>query len=809
MPELAVEVVVDVRARAVARVFDYKVPDVWADRIQVGHRVYVSFGKQFCQAYVVAKKEVADASRLKPVLELLDEQPLLTADLMELCHWLCYRYGCTLLEAIQATLPAAFRLQQKRVYEPVAASPGPLDPLGQRLWQALRSEPLSFHQLVARFGAEAVLVLERLIHDGWVQEKLAHKDQVSAKTEPVLVSRGDKAVLEEALRARQKRAHKQARILTYLLENEEIQLRQLGLRPSDPAVQSLVAGGLADMVDREVYRTPLGIAATDETRSETLTVWQERALKEIVDALAEPAFRAFVMHGVTGSGKTEVYMRAMEVCLERGGGAIVLVPEISLTPQMVSRFVGRFGDRIAVLHSGLSTGEKRDEWMRIRRGEAQIVIGARSAVLAPVKNLQLVVVDEEHEPSYKQEESPRYDARDVAWWRAEQNAATLVLGSATPSLQSLHLVEGGRAQILSLPQRVNGRPLPPVQIVDMRQELRSGNRSIFSQALQEGLESAVQGGNQAILFLNRRGYAAFVLCRNCGHVPECPSCDISLTLHKGRHGEWLRCHYCGYTESLGQLCSECGEPALRPHGLGTQQVEEVLAERYPDWRVLRMDVDTTRRKGAHQNIIEQFLHGQADVLIGTQMVAKGLDFPQVAFVGVISADTMLALPDYRAAERTFQLLTQVAGRAGRASVSGRTVIQTYRPEHYAITAAARHDFTGFYDAERRLRETFGYPPFCELAVFTAIHRERRLAEGAAKRFERELRRAQDAADLTVLPAVPAGVERIEDYYRFQVVVKYSQWFSVRSAVVDAFSLVQEKMRAFSGTCTLDVNAGRI
>jgi primosomal protein N' (replication factor Y) len=700
-------------------------------------------------------------------------------------------------------------MQQKRVYESVPDAPPPTTAMGSRLWQALQAEPLSFHQVVARFGTDAVLELERLIHAGAVREKVAHKDRVAARTEPVLRAVVDEERLREAYRERQGRAPRQAQLLAELLRSDEVALRDLGLQPSIPALRALVADGLAVVAHREVYRTVQSGPQFHDAAVEALTPWQERAVKALVSALDSGSFAEYVMHGVTGSGKTEVYLRVMERCLAEGGGAIVLVPEISLTPQMVSRFTSRFGALVAVLHSGLSTGEKRDEWMRIRRGEARVAIGARSAVLAPVQNLRLLIVDEEHEPSYKQDETPRYDARDVARWRMERAAGTLIFGSATPSLQAMRQVEVGRAQLVVLPQRANGRPLPPVDVVDMRQELKAGNRSLFSRALQEGLETAIAEGHQAILFLNRRGYAPFLICRNCGEVPECPNCDIALTMHRGKSGEWLRCHYCGFTEELNAVCSKCNEAALRPYGVGTQQVEEALRQLHPEWRLLRMDVDTTRRKGAHQQIVGQFLAGEADVLIGTQMVAKGLDFPNVTFVGVISADTMLAVPDYRAAERTFQLLTQVAGRAGRAVVPGRTVVQTYRPEHYAIQAAAHHDYRSFYDCERQLRETFVYPPFCELAVFTAVHPERRLAESAARRFERELRRGLGDEAARVLPAVPAGVERIEGKYRFQVVVKYFQWSDVESVIRAAYELVAQKMKPLDGSCILDVNAARV
>ncbi|WP_188882379.1 replication restart helicase PriA, partial [Alicyclobacillus cellulosilyticus] len=567
--------------------------------------------------------------------------------------------------------------------------------------------------------------------------------------------------------------------------------------------------GLAHLVWESALRTPDAAAALAGPRPEALTPAQARAVADIVAAVQRGRGEAVVLFGVTGSGKTEVYLRAIAECLAAGGGAIVLVPEIALTPQMVARFVDRFGSRVAVLHSGLSAGEKRDEWSRIRRGEARIVVGARSAVFAPVQGLKLIIVDEEHEPSYKQEETPHYDARDVARWRAQYRGGVVVYGSATPSLEAMHEVEQGRARLLTLPTRVHGGPLPPVQIVDMREELRSGNRSIFSRALADGLERTVTAGHQAMLFLNRRGYAAFVLCRNCGAILQCPHCDISLTVHKGAAGEGaLVCHYCGFAAALPDACPDCGEAVLRPFGIGTQQVEEAIRARWPLWRVARMDVDTTRRKGAHREVLEAFYRNELDVLVGTQMIAKGLDVPNVAFVGVVMADTMLAVPDFRAAERTFDLLTQVVGRAGRAEVPGETVIQTFQPDHYAILAAARHDYAAFYRQERALRERFFYPPFCELAVFVAVHADPGIARGAAARFERELRRRLGPQH-EVLPAVPAAVPRVQNRFRYQVVIKYRRWPDVQAAVTAAYTLVEARLRRYGGACRLDVNAGRI
>jgi primosomal protein N' (replication factor Y) len=802
------EVVVDVRTKALDKTFDYLVPP--GTVVNPGHRVFVSFGKQHCQGFVMRVRSEPATQTLKSILAVLDSQPVLTPEMLALCEWLCRRTVCTQLEAIHAVLPSAFKTEHVKQYTASGENP-PVRAAAfeEKVWNNLRKSPKTFAQLVGTYGSDVTLLLEQWLAIGAVQEVLGRKDKVGAKTSRLAVLSIPHKELENQIAQRSKRAPKQAALLRAFAEAESIRLAEWGVQPSHPVVKALVEAGLIELQEIEVMRAPVAASRSDEPADRPLTTWQERALMDIERALHPSNTRHFVLHGVTGSGKTEVYLRAIAGCLENGWGAIVLVPEISLTPQMVGRFISRFGEQVAVLHSALSQGEKRDEWVRIRRGEAKIVVGARSAVFAPVENLRLLIVDEEHEPSYKQDETPRYEAREVARWRMDKAGGVTVFGSATPSLQSMHDVETGKAHILSMPTRVNGKPLPPVAVVDMREEMRNGNRSLFSAALLQGLDASIAGGHQAILFLNRRGYASFLLCRNCGEALECGRCDITMTLHRSRNGDWLKCHYCSDTREAPEECPQCAEPAMRSFGVGTQQVEQALHELRPDWRVLRMDVDTTRRKGSHQVAFDTFARGEVDVMIGTQMVAKGLDFPNVSFVGVIAADTMLAVPDYRSAERTFSLLTQVAGRAGRAAVAGHTVIQTYRPDHYAIAAAASHDYGTFYRQERELREVFGYPPFCEITVFLATHAQSHLAEGAAKRFEREVRRKGLGHEVVVLPAVPSGIGRIEDQYRFQVVVKYSQWDAVKESIVGAYHVVREKMNRLGGTCVVDVNAGRI
>ncbi|WP_245632751.1 primosomal protein N' [Alicyclobacillus kakegawensis] len=815
--DVVADVLIDMRGRGVDRWFSYRVPASLKPHLAVGQRVIVPFGRRSQQGFVMRlrEKEPAEA-KLREIAFLVDAEPLLTEEMIELCGWLRWRYVCSWIEAVHAMLPSAYRAQVVHRVRAVSAethadgAAASLPPYAAAVWAALQSRPARLERLERRFGAEAWLAVRQLMSLGLAELDMEWVDKARARTLACLEAARTSEELAALAEERRTRAKRQAQLLAALATEGRVRLKELGMRPTDAPVRALLEQGLARLVQVEVARdVPVSYPVAD-SHAYPLTAAQRRALTRIEEALrgALPT-QELLLFGVTGSGKTEVFLRAMEQVLAEGGGAIVLVPEISLTPQMVGRFVARFGSQVAVLHSGLSVGQRRDEWLRIRRGEARIVVGARSAVFAPVVDLRLIVVDEEHEPSYKQDDTPHYDAREVARQRVRRAGRVVVLASATPSLTSMHRVETGLASLVTLPRRVGQRSLPAVEVVDMRAEMKAGNRSLFSRALAAGMREAVDAGHQAILFLNRRGFAQFVLCRSCGESLQCPHCDISLTVHKAGDDWSLRCHYCGHRAPWPGACPACGETALRPFGIGTQQVEALLAEQWPGWRILRMDVDTTRRQGAHQEAMTQFLSGEADVLVGTQMIAKGLDFPNVAFVGVLAADTMLAVPDYRAAERTFDLLTQVAGRAGRGDVPGRTVIQTFRPEHFAIAAAASHDYGGFYRAERAIREQFFYPPFSELAVFVASHSEERWARAAASRFERELRRRLPTERGTVLPAHPAGILRMEDQFRYQVVVKYTHWQDVADPVSSAFLLVREKMRRLGGVCVLDVGAGKI
>ena len=513
-------------------------------------------------------------------------------------------------------------------------------------------------------------------------------------------------------------------VIDYFISNPKPIERQkilslLGI--SSSVIKSLVDKGILYESMQEVYRDPYQDRIFEHTEPLQLTEEQSVAIKPILQTIEEKRHDVFLLYGITGSGKTEIYMQSIQKVLEEGREGIVLVPEISLTPQMVNRFKGRFGDEVAVLHSGLSIGEKYDEWRKIQRKEVRVAVGARSAIFAPFENLGIIIIDEEHETSYKQEDNPRYHARDVAIERARTHNCPVILGSATPSLETFARAKKGVYQLLTLSKRMNDQSLPTVDIVDMREELREGNRTMFSRVLYDKLQDRLMKKEQTVLFLNKRGHSSFVMCRDCGYVIQCPNCDISLTYH--RYQQQMKCHYCGYEAVVPTICPECTSEHIRYFGTGTQKVEEELGKIFPEARVIRMDVDTTSRKGSHEKLLTAFQEGKADILLGTQMIAKGLDFPNITLVGVLSADTMLHLPDFRSSEKTFQLLTQVSGRAGRHELAGEVVIQTYSPEHYSIELAGQQDFDQFYQKEMMIRKIHQYPPFYYLALITVSHEE--------------------------------------------------------------------------------------
>ncbi|MBO8171100.1 MAG: primosomal protein N' [Bacillaceae bacterium] len=777
-------VVVDVPVLNTDKTFDYRIPDHLTNSIQVGSRVIVPFGPRKIQGFVIAVTDDTDGAvgpdRLRDVEEVPDPEPPLTEELVQLGIWMSRRYICYKFTALESMVPAVMRSRYEKW---VSLDPEQLERIetqvfltgeGEQAFKLLKEiKHVEWKHLLQKCPGDQDW-LEQGVKEGWLLIEREVKDRVTRKTVSVVTLLLEENQLPAVIDELPAQAVKQKEILRYFLHRPgmgSVRLKELLAEVGTirQTVNRLVEKGFLKIEEVQSYRNPYEGIRYERQKPPQLTAEQKQVIHQILPAVDQGRFHPYLLHGVTGSGKTEIYLRVIERVLELGKQAIVLVPEISLTPQMVERFKGRFGEDVAVLHSRLSGGERFDEWRRIKEGKARVAIGARSAVFAPFENLGLIIIDEEHESSYKQEENPRYHARDIAMYRGKYHQAVVLLGSATPSLEAYHRAREGKITLLTLKERIGNRPMPEVQLVDMREELRNGNRSMFSRVLTEKIEDRLDRGEQMVLFLNRRGFSTFVMCRSCGHVMECPHCDISLTYH--RKNRAMRCHYCGYAEKEPDQCPCCSSRHIRYFGTGTQRVEEELSRHFPGIRVIRMDVDTTSRKGAHEALLSRFKEGKGDVLLGTQMIAKGLDFERVSLVGVIAADTVLHLPDFRSSEKTFQLLTQVGGRAGRHQIKGEVVIQTYTPEHYSIQFARGHDYTGFYQKEIGERMRNQYPPFSRLILFTFIHEHEQTVVKTADQFARRLGSALPKT-VAILGPVPSPIARIKNRYRYQCVLKY-------------------------------------
>lgn len=570
-------------------------------------------------------------------------------------------------------------------------------------------------------------------------------------------------MVNESILSTMKVTPKQEEMINLCKKNKLVKRSEL-LEMSSSILSALVKKGILVEEKLEKYR----LSYSKELGSKfQLTADQENVVEKVLE---NTKYKPYLLHGVTGSGKTEVYMELIEDALNKGKTSIMLVPEISLTPQMVERFQKRFGDNIAALHSALSDGEKYDEWRRIARGEASIVIGARSAIFAPLKNIGMIIIDEEHSDSYKQGDSnPRYSAKDIAMFRGEYHDCPVIFGSATPSLEVMARAQKGVYEYLSLPNRVNGKKLPLVRIIDMNEEIKK-SKGHFSRNLITSINDKLEKDEQVILLLNRRGYASFVTCKNCGYTFKCPNCDISLTYHKSSNT--MRCHYCGYGTKVYDTCPECHEKSISDLGVGTQKIEEELGEIFPNARILRMDFDTTSRKGAHEKMIKSFKNHEYDILLGTQIVAKGLDFSNVTLVGVINADTSLNIPDFRSSENTFSLLSQVAGRSGRSEKSGEVIIQTFNPDHYAISYTKMHDYMGFYNKEMEIRKTLKYPPFYYLCYIKISGKDMEYISKEADKIKRAL--VRNLLNTNILGPTPSTIFRVNNIYRFGIILKYKK-----------------------------------
>ena len=707
---MVAEVIINSKAKQLNRTFDYNIPKEMEELILIGSKVLVPFGKMKTleEAHVVKIKEKSQYE----IKDIAKVENGLTNKQIELANWMARRYFCTISDCI--------RLMQTP-------------------------------------GTNAKDVNKR------IQDKKIN----------VVYLKKDFEEINFEIETKKIKSEKQVRILNFVKDNEGCTIPDIEAFTdcSRAIVNTLIKNEYLELVEQKVERNPLENKNIENTNNLKLTEEQQNAFNKISTTMDRKKYEEFLLYGVTGSGKTEVYLQLIDKAQKVGKSAIVLVPEISLTPQMLDRFISRFGkETIAVLHSKLSIGERHDEWERIKENKAKIVIGARSAIFAPVKDLGIIIIDEEHDSSYKSEASPKYDAKEVAKKIAKQENVPLVLGSATPDLRTFYNAkETEKITLLELTKRANNSNLPKVEIVDLKQELANGNRSMLSFDLYQAIEQNLKDKLQTILFLNRRGYSTFIMCRNCGYTVKCKNCNISMTYHS--YENKLKCHYCGYEEKVVTKCPECGSDKIRYFGTGTQKLEQEILKQFPQAKTIRMDVDTVTKKNSHEQILNKFKNDGIDILIGTQMVVKGHHFPKVTLVGVIAADSSLNIDDYRATERTFQILTQVAGRAGRENLPGKVIIQTYNPENFSIQDAQKQNYQEFYETEITLRKQLKYPPFCDIIIigFNSLN-EAEIKKVSNKAYEYLIKNLNNAEFKTFKP-MPSPIDKIQNRFRWRIIIK--------------------------------------
>lgn len=782
------KVIVDVPSSAINQTFDYQIPEQFQQMIQPGMRVVIPFGKRKITGFVVELTNHTEVKRVRNIIQVLDLMPVLTKELLDLGKWLAETTFCLYITAFQAMLPQVLKSTYKK--ELVRLSDEGFHPALEHVFGDKPS--ISFEALEA--SEIQYIHVQNAIKDEAVKVNYLVESNITKKFETWIAPTIRGNALQKEYDALSARAHRQKEILHYFINDEQPVQQQVLIHKTNTSrqtIKTLIDKGILQEDHREVMRDPYEDHSFERTSDLQLTTEQEQAMVPIRSSINNHEHDVVLVHGVTGSGKTEIYLQAIKQVINQGKEAIVLVPEIALTPQMVKRFKERFGSQVAVMHSALSMGEKYDEWRKVQRKEVQVVVGARSAIFAPFENIGIIIIDEEHELTYKQEDQPRYHARDVAIERGKTHGAPVVLGSATPSLESFARANKGVYTLATLTERTNKRPMPHVKVVDMREELHKGNRTMFSTDLQEHMRKRIEKGEQIVLLLNRRGFSTFLMCRDCGHVSECPHCDISLTYHKGRNK--MKCHYCTYETNVPHTCPACTSEAIRFFGTGTERVQEELLKTFPGIRVIRMDVDTTRRKGSHEKLLERFSNQEADVLLGTQMIAKGLDFPNVTLVGVLAADSMLHIPDFRSSEKTFQLLTQVSGRAGRHELDGEVIVQTYTPEHYSVEFAKDYNYLAFYEHEMKMRHTFKYPPYVYLALFTVMHSNVSVCMQVTDQIV-QIVSNYVSSNTIILGPTPSPITRIKNKYRYQCMIKYRHEPHLMKGIQHVFDLFKDDLQ---------------
>lgn len=735
------EIIINSNARALNRIFDYIVPTNMENEIRVGARVFVPFGngKKLEDGFVINLKETSEFANKE--IEKIEVSESLTENNITLAKLMARKYFCNISDCIKLMLP-----------------PGTG---GKELSNRIKEKTGNFV-----FLKREIDEINFLIENGKIK------------------------------------SDKHIRVLKFLEENDGIYISDLEVltEVNRTIFKTLEKNGYIEIIEKQIERNPFINKNIQRDEAKVLTEEQSKCFEEINKDIQNNKFSKNLIYGITGSGKTEIYLRLIQEVSKKGKEAIVLVPEISLTPQMVDRFLARFGDTVAVLHSKLSIGERYDEWQKISSGEKKIVIGARSAIFAPIENLGIIIIDEEHDISYKSDTTPRYNAKDLAKYIAEKNNCPLVLGSATPEITTMYNAKENEINLYILTKRANNSKLPKVEIVDLRNELAIGNRSMISFKLQDKMKENLDRKEQTILFLNRRGYSTFIMCRDCGYVAKCKNCNISLTYHMSENK--LKCHYCGYEEKVIKECPECNSKKVKYFGTGTQKLEEEIHKIFPEASTIRMDIDTVSKKNSHEEILNTFKNDNIDILIGTQMVVKGHHFPNVTLVGVVTADSSLNLEDYRAVERTFQTLVQVAGRAGREK-EGEVIIQTYNPDHYAIIEAQKQDYDLFYNQEIALRKILNYPPFCDIIMISFQGTDLNEIQKISNLVYKKIKSVKDE-NINIFKPVPSPVDKIKNKYRWRIILKCK----VTSRILDIinYGIEDEIIKKCKNTrITVDIN----
>lgn len=773
------QVIIDANHAEVDRVFDYRVPKQWEEEVCVGLRVMVPFGQRNIkrEGYVITLTETTEvpAGKIKEIVEILDEgRPILTPSILELAKWMKKEYFCTLNQCLQAVMPAGIRTKSVW-YAELTGQTSELSEKEQQMADVLIEQggAVPLRELEQIFGNRTEYILRCLQEKKVVRlhQKTTRSTYKKEKRYVSLTENEELLIAAKEKAEKDKRLAGQLRVLSAICPGESISVEELKEKAAvtDSPIHTLLQKGVLVEQRRQEKRDVFQLEDYTPTQPFYPTSEQAQALTLLREEEQKAQKRPVLLHGVTGSGKTEIYMQLIEHVIMAGKQAIVLVPEISLTPQIMERFISRFGKRVSVTHSRLSLGERLDQWRKARDGEISIIIGPRSALFMPFSNLGVIVMDECHESSYISDVTPKYHTREVARKLSELTGALLVMGSATPDIDSYHRAVTGEFLLLQLKERTKGSTLPEVFVTDMRKELEDGNRSAFGLPLQQAIRENLEKGQQTMLFLNRRGYSTFVSCRKCGEALTCPSCNVSYTYHASDKA--LVCHYCGKEVPVPKTCPSCGSHYIRYFGTGTQKIEEETRRLFPEASILRMDADTTTGKNGHARILELFGKGKADILIGTQMIAKGHDFPNVTLVGILAADLSLNLGTYQAAETCFQLITQAAGRAGRGELAGRVFIQTYQPENHAIRMAAAQDYEGFYQEEILLRQAMEYPPFSHIFSVLITGEMEQEVILAAQRLGAYMNHYAERAGCTVVGPAPAPLPKFRGEFRWQIFAK--------------------------------------